>query len=129
MGRRFGGLHPRREAVPMSTASLDIPALDGAVERGGSLADFIWFRTGGPAEWLVRPATVEDLSRFLCNLDPSVPVLPVGVGSNLIVRDGGVPGVVVRLPKALAHVHIEPGHRVRAEIGRASCRERVCQYV
>src|SRR3546814_2022497 len=96
MGRRFGGLHPRREAVPMSTASLDIPALDGAVERGGSLADFIWFRTGGPDEWLVRPATVEDLSRFLCNLDPSVPVLPVGVGSKLIVRDGGAPGEIGR---------------------------------
>nr|WP_243444794.1 UDP-N-acetylmuramate dehydrogenase [Sphingosinicella humi] len=89
----------------------------GTAKAGGSLADFIWFRTGGPAEWLVRPASVEDLSQFLRNLDPSVPVLPVGVGSNLIVRDGGVPGVVVRLPKTLAHVHIEPGNRVRAGAG------------
>ena len=72
---------------------IDLPRLAGSAEREGSLADFIWFRTGGPAEWLVRP---------------------VGVGSNLIVRDGGVPGVVVRLPKALGHVHVEPGNRVRA---------------
>ena len=93
---------------------IDLPRLSGTAERGGSLADFIWFRTGGPAEWLVRPASVEDLSHFLRELDPSVPVLAVGVGSNLIVRDGGVPGVVIRLPKALAQAHVEPGHRVRA---------------
>jgi UDP-N-acetylmuramate dehydrogenase len=91
-----------------------VPDLAGAVEPQGSLADFIWFRTGGPAEWLVRPKDVEDLSAFLRELDPAIPVLPVGVGSNLIVRDGGVPGVVVRLPKAMAHVHVEPGNRVRA---------------
>lgn len=89
----------------------------GTAEAGGSLADFIWFRTGGPAEWLVRPKDVEDLSRFLSGLDPSVPVMPVGVGSNLIVRDGGVPGVVVRLPKSFAQVTIEPGDRVRAGAG------------
>lgn len=93
---------------------LDLPRLQGSAERGGSLADFIWFRTGGPAEWLVRPASVEDLSHFLRDLDPHVPVLAVGVGSNLIVRDGGVPGVVVRLPKMLAKVSVEPGDRVRA---------------
>ncbi|HEX6376813.1 MAG TPA: UDP-N-acetylmuramate dehydrogenase [Allosphingosinicella sp.] len=93
---------------------IEIPPLAGGVERRGSLADFIWFRTGGPAEWLVRPNDVEDLAGFLRELDPAVPVLPVGVGSNLIVRDGGVPGVVVRLPKAMSHVHIEPGNRVRA---------------
>ncbi|MET1111457.1 MAG: UDP-N-acetylmuramate dehydrogenase [Allosphingosinicella sp.] len=93
---------------------IDLPSLEGSVEPQGSLADFIWFRTGGPAEWLVRPNGVEDLARFLAELDPAVPVMPVGVGSNLIVRDGGVPGVVVRLPKAMSHVHIEPGHLVRA---------------
>ena len=91
-----------------------IPNLAGTVEPGGSLADFIWFRTGGPAEWLAKPKDVEDLSRFLADLDPAIPVLPVGVGSNLIVRDGGVPGVVVRLPKAMAQVRVEPGNRVRA---------------
>jgi UDP-N-acetylmuramate dehydrogenase len=93
---------------------LEIPPLAGSVERDGSLADFIWFRTGGPAQWLVRPSDGDDLARFLGELDPAVSVLPVGVGSNLIVRDGGVPGVVVRLPKAMSHVHIEAGNRVRA---------------
>lgn len=90
-----------------------LPALDGRVEAGGSLADFIWFRTGGPAEWLVRPDSAEALAAFLRDLPGDVPVLPVGVGSNLIVRDGGVPGVVVRLPKAMAKVAVEEG-RVRA---------------
>jgi UDP-N-acetylmuramate dehydrogenase len=93
---------------------LDLPRLEGEIKREGSLADFIWFRTGGPAEWLVRPKDAEDLACFLAGLDPATPVLPVGVGSNLIVRDGGVPGVVVRLPKAMSHVHVEPRNRVRA---------------
>jgi UDP-N-acetylmuramate dehydrogenase len=91
-----------------------LPQLEGTAERGGSLADFIWFRTGGPAEWLVRPKDEADLSRFLSELDGGVPVTPIGVGSNLIVRDGGVDGVVVRLPKSFARVTIEPGNRVRA---------------
>jgi UDP-N-acetylmuramate dehydrogenase len=96
---------------------LDLPRLEGVADRNGSLADFIWFRTGGPAEWLIRPKDVADLSAFMRDLDPAVPVMAVGVGSNLIVRDGGVPGVVVRLPKSLAQVTIEPGSRVRAGAG------------
>ncbi len=88
----------------MTTTLAPLPPLDGTIEPGGSLADFIWFRTGGPAEYLVRPRDVADLSRFLAALDPAMPVLPVGVGSNLIVRDGGVPGVVVRLPKSMQKV-------------------------
>jgi UDP-N-acetylmuramate dehydrogenase len=98
---------------PKATAT-EIPSLAGEVVEAGPLADFIWFRTGGPAEWLVRPKDADGLSAFLSELDPAIPVLPVGVGSNLIVRDGGVPGVVVRLPKAMAHVHVEAGNRVRA---------------
>ena len=86
----------------------------GSLEARARLADFIWFRTGGPAEWLLRPADVADLSAFLGELDPAVPVMAVGVGSNLIVRDGGVPGVVVRLPKSFAKVSIEAGGHVRA---------------
>jgi len=94
--------------------AMTLPKLEGTAERAGSLADFIWFRTGGPAEWLVRPKDETDLARFLAGLDPAVPVTPIGVGSNLIVRDGGVEGVVVRLPKSFAKVTIEPGNRVRA---------------
>ena len=99
----------RRDAVNLS----GLPSLRGTVEAGASLADFIWFRAGGAAEWLVRPADVDDLSDFLSDLPGDVPVLPVGVGSNLIVRDGGVSGVVIRLPKAFARVIIE-GDLVRA---------------
>jgi UDP-N-acetylmuramate dehydrogenase len=99
----------------MSTAAAEtLPELQGTVEPGGSLADFIWFRTGGPAEWLVKPKDEADLSRFLSELDAGVAVTPIGVGSNLIVRDGGVDGVVVRLPRSFARVTIEPGNRVRA---------------
>jgi UDP-N-acetylmuramate dehydrogenase len=57
---------------------LELPRLEGEVEPQGSLADFIWFRTGGPAEWLVRPKSIGDLSGFLTDLDPRVPVLPSG---------------------------------------------------
>ena len=98
-------------AIPPAGA---LPPLRGEAIARGSLAEFIWFRTGGPAEWLVRPADAADLSQFLAALDPAVPLFPVGVGSNLIVRDGGIPGVTVRLPKSFARVVIEPGHRVRA---------------
>ena len=91
-----------------------LPPLTGTAEARASLADFIWFRTGGPAEWLVRPSDLTDLAGFLAALDPAVPVMAVGVGSNLIVRDGGVAGVVVRLPKAFAGVAREPGNRIRA---------------
>jgi UDP-N-acetylmuramate dehydrogenase len=91
-----------------------LPPLRGQAEAGGSLADFIWFRTGGAAEWLVRPADIDDLAAFLAALPPAVAVLPVGVGSNLIVRDGGVPGVVVRLPKSFARVTVEANGRIRA---------------
>lgn len=91
-----------------------LPPLEGSVEAGGDLARFIWFRTGGAAEWLVKPADIEDLARFLAQLDPAIPVFPVGVGSNLIVRDGGIRGVVVRLPKSFSDLAIEEGDRVRA---------------
>ena len=93
---------------------LALPRIEGTIEAGGSLSDFIWFRTGGPAEWLVRPKDERDLAQFLAELDESVPVTPIGVGSNLIVRDGGVDGVVVRLPKSFSRITIEPGNRVRA---------------
>jgi len=106
--------HPPGGPPPHAAHGEELPALAGTIEPRGSLADFIWFRTGGPAQWLIRPTDTQDLAGFLSALDPAVPVLPVGVGSNLIVRDGGVPGVVVRLPKAMSRVEIEPGNRVRA---------------
>jgi UDP-N-acetylmuramate dehydrogenase len=90
-----------------------LPPLAGSAQAHASLADFIWFRTGGAAEWLVRPEDEADLSRFLRDLPADVPVLPIGVGSNLIVRDGGVPGVTIRLPKAMAGISVS-GTTIRA---------------
>jgi UDP-N-acetylmuramate dehydrogenase len=72
--------------------------------HGAPLAPLVWFKAGGAAEWLFEPADVDDLRSFLFALDPSVPVMGLGLGSNMIVRDGGVPGVVVRLGKAFAKV-------------------------
>jgi UDP-N-acetylmuramate dehydrogenase len=117
-----GGVHERNASGRAPSTAFGGPPpragedLRGTLTANGSLADFIWFRTGGPAEWLVRPSDVEDLAGLLKALDPSTPVLPVGVGSNLIVRDGGVPGVVVRLPKAMGKVSVQDG-RVRAGAG------------
>jgi UDP-N-acetylmuramate dehydrogenase len=68
------------------------------------LAPLVWFKAGGVAQWLFEPKDVEDLSDFLRNLDPAIPVMALGLGSNLIVRDGGVRGVVVRLGKPFAKV-------------------------
>ncbi len=90
----------------MTVAALDLP---GRVQPDGSLVDFIWFRCGGPAEWLARPADEAELARLLRATPASVPVMTVGVGSNLLVRDGGVPGLVVRLPKSFAAVRVEGG--------------------
>ena len=78
-------------------SELDLPPVRGQLLRSETLAPFTWFRVGGPADALFLPADEDDLSNFLTNLDPVIPVLPIGVGSNLIVRDGGVPGVVIRL--------------------------------
>jgi UDP-N-acetylmuramate dehydrogenase len=84
-------------------------ALAGTAVRGrltahAQLAPLVWFKSGGSAEWLFEPADVADLADFLADLDPAVPVMGLGLGSNLIIRDGGVPGVVIRLGKAFAGV-------------------------
>ncbi|MBC6436974.1 MAG: UDP-N-acetylmuramate dehydrogenase [Rhodobacteraceae bacterium] len=94
----------------------DLPRPRGALTSGQSMADLTWLRVGGPAEWLFQPADIDDLSRFLAALDPAIPVFPMGVGSNLIVRDGGVRGVVIRLGRAFAGISIA-GSRVTAGAG------------
>jgi UDP-N-acetylmuramate dehydrogenase len=81
-----------------------IPSVRGKLTPNAPLAPLVWFKSGGAAEWLFEPADVEDLIDFLRELDPEVPVMALGLGSNLIVRDGGVPGVVVRLGKAFAKI-------------------------
>ncbi|WP_428982934.1 UDP-N-acetylmuramate dehydrogenase [Pseudohoeflea coraliihabitans] len=79
-------------------ADLGIPtdAIRGRLTPNADMSKITWFRTGGPAELLFQPADEEDLAAFLALLPEEVPLLPVGIGSNLLVRDGGIPGVVVR---------------------------------
>ena len=77
--------------------SIDLPTPRGALTPDRPLDGLTWLRVGGPADWLFQPADAEDLAAFLKDLDPAMPVFPIGVGSNLIVRDGGIRGVVVRL--------------------------------
>ncbi len=76
----------------------------GRLTPQAPLAPLVWFKTGGAAQWLFEPADADDLADYLRTLAPNVPVMALGLGSNLIVRDGGVPGVVVRLGKSFAGV-------------------------
>ncbi len=80
------------------------PRVSGKLTKDAPLAPLVWFKSGGAAEWLFEPKDMADLQQFLRDLDPRAPVMALGLGSNLIVRDGGVPGVVVRLGKAFAKV-------------------------
>jgi UDP-N-acetylmuramate dehydrogenase len=81
-----------------------VAAPRGKLTANAPLAPLVWFKAGGSAEWLFEPKDADDLSLFLAGLAPDVPVMALGLGSNLIVRDGGVPGVVVRLGKAFAGI-------------------------
>jgi UDP-N-acetylmuramate dehydrogenase len=81
-----------------------LPAVRGKLTAGAPLAPLVWFKSGGAADWLFEPADQVDLGDFLKALPAEMPVMALGLGSNLIVRDGGVPGVVVRLGKAFAQV-------------------------
>ena len=86
------------------SAVATMPAVQGRLTRDAPLAPLVWFKSGGTAEWLFEPKDEQDLVAFLRELDPQVPVMALGLGSNLIVRDGGVPGVVVRLGKPFARI-------------------------
>ena len=92
-----------------------LPKVRGRLTADAPLAPLVWFKSGGRAEWLFEPKDADDLAEFLAGLEPSVPVMGLGLGSNLIVRDGGVPGVVVRLGKPFAAV--EPVDAVTLRCG------------
>jgi UDP-N-acetylmuramate dehydrogenase len=85
-------------------AIVALPKVAGRLTEQAPLAPLVWFKAGGAAEWLFEPRDVDDLAGFLADLDPAMPVMGLGLGSNMIVRDGGVAGVVVRLGKAFAKV-------------------------
>jgi len=85
----------------------DIPIPRGSIAKDRPLSGLTWLRVGGPAEYLFQPADPEDLAAFLRDLPRDMPVFPIGVGSNLIVRDGGMRGVVVRLGRGFNHIQID----------------------
>jgi UDP-N-acetylmuramate dehydrogenase len=86
---------------------INLPQPRGRLTQNRDLSDLTWLRVGGPADWLFQPADADDLSEFLAALDPGIPVFPMGVGSNLIVRDGGIDGVVIRLGRGFNGVRVE----------------------
>jgi UDP-N-acetylmuramate dehydrogenase len=90
-----------------------LPEVRGSYAEGAPLKDLVWFRAGGPAEILFRPADVDDLCAFLAGRPDSVPITVIGVGSNLLIRDGGIPGVVIRLPGSFGKFATD-GVRMRA---------------
>jgi len=102
------------EDISQKLAAL-APDLRGRLAANAPLAPITWFRVGGPAQILFTPADEDDLAYFLKRLPRDVPLTLIGLGSNMIVRDGGVPGVVIRLAgRAFGEVEILEGHRVRA---------------
>jgi UDP-N-acetylmuramate dehydrogenase len=100
------------DLVPALQASM--PDLRGRLLPNEPLKPLTWFRVGGPAQVLFMPEDEADLAYFLSRLPSDIPVTVIGLGSNLIVRDGGVPGVVIRLGRGFGEIKIEDGRRVRA---------------
>jgi UDP-N-acetylmuramate dehydrogenase len=91
-----------------------LPELRGKLKPGAMLADLTWFRVGGPAEILYSPADEADLAYVVKTIPQDIPVTVIGLGSNLLVRDGGIEGVVIRLGKGFGDIEVEDGQRLRA---------------
>ncbi|MEL6809259.1 MAG: UDP-N-acetylmuramate dehydrogenase [Pseudomonadota bacterium] len=85
----------------------DVPEVRGTLTAQKDLSALTWLRVGGPADWLFQPADVDDLGAFLAALDPDVSVFPMGVGSNLIIRDGGLRAVVIRLGRGFNGISVD----------------------
>lgn len=111
------GAAPSAEVGDAIGAPVSTEGLRGSLTADAPLAKLVWFKAGGRADWLFEPADIEDLRTFLSRLDGELPAMALGLGSNLIVRDGGVPGVVVRLGKAFAQVETRPDDTVTCGAG------------
>ena len=100
------------DLIPELTEKL--PRLEGRLKTNAPMSNITWFRVGGPAQLLFTPADEADLAYFLKYLPEDVLVTVIGLGSNLLVRDGGIPGVVIRLGRGFGKIKIEEAHRLRA---------------
>ena len=108
---------PTSDTDELVSTPFDTSGLRGKLTRDAPLAKLVWFKSGGPADWLFEPADLDDLRTLIERIDSAVPVMALGLGSNLIVRDGGIPGVVVRLGKPFAQVQPGDGHTVACGAG------------
>ena len=90
------------------------PDVRGRMTANAPLSEITWFRVGGPAQLLFTPADEADLAYLLGRLPDDIPLTIIGLGSNLLVRDGGVPGIVIRLGRGFSDIVVEPGNRLRA---------------
>ena len=97
----------------MTKPCFALPPVRGSYSENAALKDLVWFRAGGPAELLFRPADIEDLATFMAAKPADLPVSVIGVGSNLLIREGGIEGAVVRLPASFGRIAVE-GTRIRA---------------
>ena len=103
-----GGIPCDRPPIPATKPAMTtLPTPRGILTPDRPLSDLTWLRVGGPADWLFQPADEVDLADFLEKLDPAIPVFPMGVGSNLIVRDGGIRAVVIRLGRGFNSIEIQ----------------------
>jgi UDP-N-acetylmuramate dehydrogenase len=91
-----------------------LPQIRGSYSENAPLKDLVWFRAAGQADVLFRPADLDDLRSFVANKPADIPVTAIGVGSNLLIRDGGIPGVVIRLPAAFGKIERVDDTRMRA---------------
>ena len=98
----------------MTAAVQSLPKVRGTYAENAALKDLVWFRAGGSADVLFRPADIDDLCAFMAQKPADLPVTVVGVGSNLLIRDGGIPGVVIRLPAAFGKIEQTSETRLRA---------------
>ena len=94
----------QEQALPPTPSRVREGKVRGKLKPQAALAPLVWFKAGGDAQWLFEPADLDDLTQFIASLDSELPVMALGLGSNLIVRDGGIPGVVIRLGKPFARV-------------------------
>lgn len=99
------------------TRGIDVSSVRGAVVYDAPLAPYSWFKVGGKADLLFTPEDEADLAAFLKVLPADIPLLVIGLGSNLLVRDGGYRGAVIRLGKAFQSISVEPDHRIRTGAG------------
>jgi UDP-N-acetylmuramate dehydrogenase len=115
-GARESGLRERVVMFPdlVPTLKAAMPTLRGRLLANQPLADLTWFRVGGPAQALFMPEDEDDLAYGLQHLPPDTAVTAIGLGSNLIVRDGGIAGLVIRLGRGFSDIGVEPDYRIRA---------------